>query len=207
MALYSFEGVVPWVHPTAYVHPTAVLIGDVRVGAGCYVGPHASLRGDFGAVVMHPGSNVQDSVTMHCFPDSDVTIEENGHVGHGSVLHGCHVGHDALIGINAVLLDRCVVGARAFVGANSLVRGGMRVPDDHLAHGSPAAVVRELTEDEKAWKLNGTRAYHELARRSLATVHEVDAGDPQEPTGPRLAAWVAAIPVEEYRAARATPPA
>lgn len=201
MALYSFEGVLPFVHPEAYVHPTAVLLGDVSVAAGCYVGPHASLRGDFGRVVMLAGSNVQDSVTMHCFPDSDVRIEENGHVGHGAVLHGCVVGRDALIGINATLLDGAVVGERSFVGANSLVRGGMRVPDDHLAHGSPAVVVRPLTEAEKAWKLNGTRAYQELARRSIATVREVDAGAPDLPDGARLAAWVTAVPIERYREA------
>ena len=199
MALYSFEGVLPFVHPQAYVHPTAVLIGDVSIGAGCYVGPHASLRGDFGRVVMRAGSNVQDSVTLHCFPESDVTIEENGHVGHGAVLHGALVGRDALVGIHATLLDGAVVGERAFVGANSLVRGGMRVPDDHLVHGSPAVVVRPLTEAEKAWKLNGTRAYQELTRRSLATVREVDEGDPVPPDGRRLQAWVAAVPIEQYR--------
>lgn len=199
MTLYSFEGVRPYVHPEGFVHESAVLIGDVSVASGAYVGPHASLRGDFGRVVLEHGSNVQDCCVLHCFPGSDVTVAADGHVGHGAVLHGCTVGPDALIGIHAVLLDRAVIGNGAFVGANSLVRGNLVVPAGHLAMGSPATVVRALTEDEIAWKKNGTSIYHELALRSRATVAAVDEPDPVPPTGPRLPEWAAAVPIEEFR--------
>src|SRR3989449_3953893 len=86
--VYSIDGITPVVDPTAYVHPTAVLIGDVIVGKGCYVGPHASLRGDFGRIELREGSNIQDSCVMHSFPGQDAIVEEDGHVGHGAVLHG-----------------------------------------------------------------------------------------------------------------------
>ena len=96
MPCYSIEGVIPVVHPSAYVHPTAVLIGDVHIGPNCYVGPNASLRGDFGRIVLQAGANVQDTCVLHSFPNHDVIVEECGHIGHGAVLHGCTVRRDAL---------------------------------------------------------------------------------------------------------------
>lgn len=105
MPCYEIDGVRPVVHPTAYVHPDAVLIGDVFVGAGCYVAPLASLRGDFGRIVLEEGSNVQDCCVLHSFPGIDTVVEANGHVGHAAVLHACRVGRNALIGMNAVVMD------------------------------------------------------------------------------------------------------
>ena len=105
MPSYSIEGVIPVVHPSAYVHPTAVLIGDVHIGPNCYVGPNASLRGDFGRIVLLAGANVQDNCVMHGFPQQDTVVEENGHIGHGAVLHSCIVRRDALVGMNAVVMD------------------------------------------------------------------------------------------------------
>jgi len=94
--VYSIDGVIPVVDPTAFVHPTAILIGDVIVGPGCYVGPAASLRGDFGRLILKAGANLQDTCVMHGFPGTDTVIEEDGHVGHGAVLHGCIVQRNAL---------------------------------------------------------------------------------------------------------------
>ena len=87
-SVFAFEGLVPVVDPAAFVHPSATLIGDVIIGAGCYVGPGAVLRGDLGRLVLHEGSNVQDTCVLHTFPGGDVVIEPDGHVGHGAVLHG-----------------------------------------------------------------------------------------------------------------------
>ena len=99
--IYSIDGVIPVVHPEAFVHPTAVLIGDVIIGPGCYVGPCASLRGDFGRLVLERGANLQDSCVMHGFPNTDTVIEEDGHIGHGAVLHGCRIGRDLATGQSA----------------------------------------------------------------------------------------------------------
>lgn len=172
MPCYSIEGVIPVVDPTAYVHPSAVLIGDVIVGPHCYVGPCASLRGDFGRIVLQAGSNLQDTCVMHGFPASDTVIEENGHVGHGAVLHGCVVRRDALVGMNAVVMDEAEIGEGSFVAACAFVRAGMKVPARSLAAGVPAKVVRALSDDEIAWKLEGTLTYHELTRRCLASLEE-----------------------------------
>ena len=119
MPAYTFEGFTPVVDPQAFVHPLAVLIGDVWVGPHCYVAPGASLRGDFGRILLGAGSNVQDNCVLHSFPGQDVRLEEDAHVGHGAVLHGCTVRRGALIVIHAVVMDGVVVGEEAFVGASS----------------------------------------------------------------------------------------
>jgi phenylacetic acid degradation protein len=200
MPAYEIEGVVPVVDPTAYVHPTAVLIGDVIVGPGCYVGPLASLRGDFGRLVMQAGANLQDHCAFHTFPGTEAVLESDGHVGHGAVLHGCRVGRGALIGMNAVVMDGASVEEQAFVGAHSFVPSGLVVPPRMLAVGSPATVTRALTDAELAWKANGTRTYHELTRRSLGSLRAViplaaiDADRPQLSTDASVA-----VPLAEYR--------
>ncbi|NMG15921.1 phenylacetic acid degradation protein PaaY [Aromatoleum bremense] len=173
--VYAIDGVVPVVDPSAYVHPTAVLIGDVIVGPGCYVGPCASLRGDFGRLILMAGVNVQDTCVIHSFPDHDTVINENGHIGHGAVLHCCTIGRNALVGMNAVVMDNAVVGENAFVAACSFVKAGMQVPPATLVAGTPAKVVRPLTEQEMAWKVQGTGIYQNLTRRCLATMVETDA--------------------------------
>jgi phenylacetic acid degradation protein len=170
LTVYAINGVTPVVDPTAYVHPSAVLIGDVIVGAGCYIGPCASLRGDFGRIEVRDGANLQDGCVAHGFPGTDTIVAEEGHVGHGAILHGCVVERNALIGMNAVINDHAVIGESANVAAMAFVKAKMVVPPRMLVAGIPARIVRELTETELAWKAEGTRSYQELTRRSLATL-------------------------------------
>ena len=170
LTVYEINGVTPVVDPAAYVHPSAVLIGDVIVAAGCYIGPAACLRGDFGRIDIRTGANLQDTCVAHGFPGTDTIVEEDGHIGHGAVLHGCIVRRDALVGMNAVIMDKAEIGECAMVAAMAFVKAGMVVPARSLAAGMPARIVRALTEDEIAWKREGTRSYQELTRRSLATM-------------------------------------
>lgn len=188
MPCYSMEGVIPVVDATAYVHPTAVLIGDVIVGPDCYVGPAACLRGDFGRIVLERGANVQDTCVIHGFPGHATVVEEDGHIGHGAVLHSCTVRRDALVGMNAVVMDEAVVGEQAIVAACAFVRAGMQIPPRTLAAGLPARVVRELSAEEMAWKQEGTRTYHDLARRSLHGLREVSPLREIDANRPSLAA-------------------
>ncbi|MDH4564639.1 phenylacetic acid degradation protein PaaY [Pseudomonas sp. BN411] len=167
MTCYSLDGVTPVVHPTAYVHPSAVLIGDVIIGPGCYVGPLASLRGDFGRIILEEGANIQDTCVMHGFPESDTVVERNGHIGHGAVLHGCRIGEDALVGMNAVVMDGARIGARSFVSATAFVKAGFSCEAQSLVMGAPAQVKRSLSDEEVAWKQAGTREYQALAQRCL----------------------------------------
>ncbi len=172
MAVYCVDGLIPVVAPGAFVHPAAVLIGDVIVGERCYIGPCASLRGDFGRIIVGAGSNVQDACVLHTFPARTTLLEEEAHIGHGAVLHGCTIRRGALIGIGAIIMDEAVVEEEAIVGAASFVRAGFIVPPRTLVTGIPARVVRELKPEEIAWKATGTREYQQLAARCLASLKE-----------------------------------
>jgi phenylacetic acid degradation protein len=173
MPCYSIDNVIPVIDPTTYVHPTAVIIGDVIIGPDCYIGPCAVLRGDFGRIVLHRGVNVQDTCVVHGFPAADTIIEENGHIGHGAVLHSCVVRRDAMVGMNAVMMDEAEIGEKSIVAASAFVRAGMKIPPRSLAAGVPAKIMRELSDEEISWKLEGTLTYQDLTRRSLATMAEV----------------------------------
>ncbi len=186
LTVYTIDGLTPIVDPSAYVHPTAVLIGDVVVGAGCYVGPCASLRGDFGRIEIRAGANIQDNCILHAYPSVDTVVEEEGHIGHGAILHGCRVQHNGLVGMNAVVNDNAVVGESAIVAAMAFVKAGMVVPPRSLAAGVPAKIVRALTDAELAWKVEGTQTYQELTRRCLATMHAVKPLAAAEPGRKRL---------------------
>lgn len=173
MPCYSIDGVIPVVSPKAYVHPTAVLIGDVIIEEGVYVGPFAALRADFGRIHLKKNSNIQDSCTVHGFGGSVTVIEEYGHIGHGAILHGCHIGKNVLVGMNSVILDEADIGENTIIGANSTVKAKANIPANVLALGSPAKVIRALDEKEIAWKSDGTAQYIELTERSLNTLKEV----------------------------------
>jgi phenylacetic acid degradation protein len=200
--VYEINGVTPVVHPTAYVHPSAVLIGDVIVGPRCYVGPLASLRGDFGRLVLEEGANLQDTCVMHGFPGCDTVVEQDGHIGHGAVLHGCRIGRNALVGMNTVIMDNAVIGAESIVAAMSFVRAGMEVPPRSLVVGTPAKVARELRDDEIKWKTEGTGQYQELAVRSMNTMREVEALTEIE-TGRKRIEWDSALPLHLHKNAQA----
>jgi phenylacetic acid degradation protein len=184
--VWAINGLTPVVDPTAFVHPSAVLIGDVIVGPDCYIGPAASLRGDFGRLEIRAGANLQDCCVMHGFPGTDTIVEEDGHIGHGAILHGCIVRKGALVGMNAVVNDNAVIGESAIVAAMAFVKAGMVVPPRTLVAGVPAKVVRALTDQEMAWKLEGTQSYQELTRRSLATMVETVALAAAEPDRKRI---------------------
>lgn len=198
--VFELEGVRPVIDPSAFVHPTAVLIGDAIVGPECYVGPGASLRGDFGRVVLKRGSNLQDNCIMHSFPGTACVIEEDGHIGHGAVLHGCTVARNALVGMNAVIMDGAIIGEDAMVGAMAFVKAGFELAPGMLCAGTPAKVLRPLTDQEKAWKAEGTGDYRQLTRRCLATLKPCEPLQFEEAQGrPALDAG-ASIPLFQKKA-------
>ncbi len=184
--VYSIDGVTPVIHPSAFVHPEAVLIGDVIVEEGCYIGPCASLRGDFGRIIVRKGSNVQDNCTLHSLPGFDSVVGVDGHIGHGAIVHSAELGPNVLVGMNAVVMDHAKIGESAIIGAMSFVRAGAEIPARHLAAGVPARVLRELSADEIAAKGAGTRAYQELARRSLASLRPAEPLTHFDPDRPRV---------------------
>jgi phenylacetic acid degradation protein len=186
MPVYSIDGIVPVIHPNAYVHPTACLIGDVIIAAGCYIGPGASLRGDMGRIVIEEGSNIQDNCILHCRPGAELSVGKDGHIGHGAVLHGCRIEVNVLVGINAIVMDDAVIGASSLVAAGSFIKAGFTCPPRSLIMGTPGRVVRELTDADIARKKDETAVYQRLARRSSATMLETGSLDKIEPKRKRL---------------------
>jgi len=186
MPVYEFEGLRPVIDPTAFVHPTASIIGDVIIGARCLVGPGASLRGDLGRLIMRDGSNVQDNCTLHCFPGKDCLVEEDGHIGHGAILHGCTIKRNVLVGMNAVIMDGAVIGENSIVAALAFVKAGVEVPPNTLVGGIPARTIKQLSQDEIDWKSEGTRVYQRLGERHIATLSEVVPLSEVETERPRL---------------------
>lgn len=167
---YSFEGMVPVVDPTSYIHPTAVLIGDVRIGPGCFVGPGASLRADFSSIFVGAGVNIQDNCVLHGTPGFHTVVEDYGHVGHSSIVHGCRIRRNALVGMASALYDGCDVGEESIIAAMAFVPAGLKIPPRSLVAGIPAKVLRQLSDEEVARKTRGTEAYQNLAQKALKSM-------------------------------------
>ncbi len=172
--IYAFEDHVPVVHPTAFVHPLAAVIGNVVIGRDVYVGPGAAIRGDWGGVVIEDGCNVQENCVVHMFPGVVVVLEAGAHLGHGAVVHGARIGRNALVGMNAVVMDRAVVGTGAIVGALCFVPAEFEVPERTVAVGNPARIVKDVSDDMLAWKSEGTVLYQALPARLRAGLRECE---------------------------------
>ena len=159
MPVYAFEGIVPVVHPTTFLHPTAVLIGDVTIGPRCYIGPNASLRGDFGRITIAGDASVQDNCTLHTGAGSDCIVGRGATIGHGVVLHGCTVGVNALVGMNSVVLDGAEIGEDSLVAALSLVKNDATFPARSLIAGNSALLVKVLSAEAIRWRNDGVGEY------------------------------------------------
>ena len=165
--IYEFKGIRPVIHPSSFVHPQASVIGNVVIGKHCYIGPGAAIRGDFGRIIIKDGCNVQENCTIHMFPGVEVVLEENAHVGHGAIIHGCHIGENCLIGMNAVLMDNVVLGEGCIVGALSFIKADAIFEKRSLIVGNPAKKIKEVSDEMLGWKTEGTKIYQQLATDML----------------------------------------
>jgi phenylacetic acid degradation protein len=199
--VYSIDGLVPVVHPSAFVHESAVLVGDVIVAARAYIGPCACLRGDFGRIVVEEGANVQDTCVLHGFPGKDTVVGPEATIGHGAVLHGCVIRRGALVGMNAVVNDNAEVGEEAMVAALAFVKAEAKIPARALAAGIPARVLRELTAEELQWKKDNLLLYQKLAERSSTSMRRVEALTAVEPGRKRIDI-PGSMPLSEMKARR-----
>ncbi len=159
---YAFKGFVPVVHPTAFVHPQAVVTGNVVIGRDVYIGPGAALRGDWGAIVIGDGCNVQENCTIHMFPGVTVVLEEGAHIGHGAVIHGATIGKNALVGMNAVVMDDVVIGAESIIGALAFINANTKIPPRSLVVGNPGKIIKQVSDEMIEWKTMGTKLYQAL---------------------------------------------
>jgi phenylacetic acid degradation protein len=172
--IFAFEGFVPVVHESAFIHPNATVTGNVVIGRDVYVGPGAAIRGDWGGVIIEDGCNVQEGCVIHMFPGITVVLEKSAHIGHGAVVHGARIGANALIGMNAVVMDNAVVGAGCIVGALCFVPAKMEIPPRKVVVGNPAKIVKDVSDEMLAWKTEGTALYQALPARLHATLQPVE---------------------------------
>ena len=172
MALYEFDGKKPQVPSDSFVHPNAVLIGDVRIGHECLIAPGVSIRADFGPVIIGDHSSVQDNSVIHVYPGSQSIIGDDVTIAHGVILHDVHIHSRCMIGIGAIVLFNVVCEEDVFVSVGSLVPKGMHVPTGTIVAGNPAKITRDLTDKDKETAKAGIEAYRYLCRKYLTTMKE-----------------------------------
>ena len=160
--IYKFNNFIPVVDPTSFVHPQAVVTGNVIIGKHVYIGPGAAVRGDWGQIVIKDGCNVQENCTIHMFPGVTVVLEEGAHIGHGAIIHGAHIGRNVMVGMNSVIMDEVRIGDNSIVGALTFIKAGEIIPSKSMVVGNPGKVVKEVTDEMIAWKSKGTQLYQSL---------------------------------------------
>ena len=160
--IYEFNGYKPVIDPSSFVHKEATIIGNVIIGKKVYIGPGASIRGDWGKITIKDGCNVQDNCTIHIFPGKDVILEENAHIGHGAIVHGANIGKNTLVGMNSVIMDDCKIGDECIIGALCFVKGEMNIPNRKIVVGNPAIIKGEVSDEMISWKTKGTELYQDL---------------------------------------------
>ena len=170
--IYEFNGYKPVVDPSSFVHKEATIIGNVIIGQNVYIGPGASLRGDWGQIIVKDGCNVQDNCIIHIFPGKDVILEENVHIGHGAIIHGANIGKNSLIGMNAVIMDDANIGDECIVGALCFVKGEMKIPNRKIIVGNPAQIKGDVSDQMLNWKLKGTELYQKLPKECRELMKE-----------------------------------
>lgn len=174
MSVYSFNGFVPVIKKSSFVHPKASVTGNVIIGKNVYIGPGAAIRGDWGQIIIEDGCNVQENCTIHMFPGTTVILKESAHIGHGAIIHGGVIGKNCLIGMNSVIMDDVVLEDECIVGALSFVPANASFPKRSLIVGNPAKRIKEVSDDMIAWKSKGTQLYQALPQECFETLIECD---------------------------------
>jgi phenylacetic acid degradation protein len=174
MAIYQFKGFTPVIHPSSFIHPQASVTGNVIIGKDCYIGPSAAIRGDWGEIILEDGVNVQENCTIHMFPGKSITLKTGAHVGHGAVIHGANLGENCLIGMNSVIMDDAEIGDESIVGAMAFVKAETVIPRRSLVVGNPAKIIKQVSDDMIQWKSAGTQLYQRLPADCFKSLKEVE---------------------------------
>lgn len=185
MSVYSFNGFIPVVHESSFIHPKASVTGNVIIGKNVYIGPGAAIRGDWGMIMIEDGCNVQENCTIHMFPGTTVTLKKGAHIGHGAIIHGGTIGKNCLIGMNSVIMDDAVIEEECIIGALTFVPAKMEIPRRSLVVGNPAKVIKQVSDEMIEWKTKGTALYQALPKECYDTLKECEPLREVEPSRPK----------------------
>ncbi|NRA10765.1 MAG: transferase hexapeptide repeat family protein [Crocinitomicaceae bacterium] len=186
MSVYSFNGFIPVVKESSFIHPKASVTGNVIIGENVYIGPGAAIRGDWGQIIIEDGCNIQENCTIHMFPGTTVTLKEGAHIGHGAIIHGGTIGKNSLIGMNSVIMDDVTIGDESIVGALSFVSANSSFEERSLIVGNPAKKIKDVSDEMISWKTKGTALYQALPKECQETLieceplREIEDGRPQQ---------------------------
>jgi phenylacetic acid degradation protein len=172
--IFEFNGFIPVVHESAFVHPQATVTGNVIIGKDVYIGPSAALRGDWGQIIIEDGCNVQENCTIHMFPGTTVLLKKGAHIGHGAIVHGGTIGENCLVGMNAVIMDDVIIEDECIIGALCFVPAKMNIPRRSLVVGNPAKIMKEVSDEMMNWKTMGTALYQRLPSELHQSLKEVE---------------------------------
>ncbi len=162
--VYEFKGFIPIIHESSFIHPQATVMGNVVIGRDVFIGAGAVIRGDWGAIIIEDGCNVQENCVIHIFPGATVTLKEAAHIGHGAIIHGATIGRNVLVGMNSVVMDGADIGDESIIGALSFIKGEAQIPPRSLVVGNPAKIIRQVSDEMLAWKTKGTELYQQLPK-------------------------------------------
>jgi len=168
--IFEFNGYKPYIHPTAFIHPMACVIGNVSIGKNVFIGAGAVIRGDWGEIIIEDGCNVQENCIIHMFPGTTVWLKESAHIGHGAIIHGGIIGKNTLVGMNSVIMDNVEIGDECIIGALTLVPQEMKIPARKVVVGNPAKIVKDVSDEMIAWKTEGTKLYQQLPKECYETL-------------------------------------
>ncbi len=172
--VYEFNGFIPVIHESSFVHPLAAVTGNVIIGKNVYIGPGAAIRGDWGEICIEDGCNIQENCTIHMFPGKTMVLKAGAHIGHGAIIHGANIGVNCLVGMNAVIMDDVNLGDECIVGALCFIKSGMQIPNRKMVVGNPATIIKEVTDEMIDWKTKGTALYQQLPKECHETLKAVE---------------------------------
>lgn len=187
--IYEFNGFIPVVDESSYVHPQACVTGNVVIGKNVYIGPGAAIRGDWGEIILEDGCNVQENCTIHMFPGKTTILRASAHIGHGAIIHGAEVGRNSMVGMNSVIMDEVIIGEECIIGALTFVKAGENFPSRSLIVGNPARIIRQVSDEMIAWKTEGTKLYQQLpsdCHQTLKPCEPLRSMPSERPTQPIL---------------------
>lgn len=172
--IFEFNGYIPVIDESSFVHPLATVTGNVIIGKNVYIGPGAAIRGDWGEIIIEDNCNVQENCTIHMFPGVTVRLKEMAHIGHGAIIHGATIGRNVLVGMNAVLMDNVVVGDECIIGALCFIKANEIIPARSVVVGNPHKIIKEVSDEMILWKTEGTNIYMQLPKNCEDSLKEVE---------------------------------